>query len=90
MHAIRISRRSNMPFSPKRRCGFMSAAWRFLFDEAIRFADAVKHKRNTVEVFVESLANHDILYVGNLTGFAAEVEKGVRAAVEFIKRVGKE
>ncbi len=61
-----------------------------LFDEAIKFADVMKQKENTVEVFVEPLANHDILYVGNLTGFAAEAEKGVRAAGEFIKKVGRE
>lgn len=61
-----------------------------LYDEGIRFADAMKQKGNAVEVFVEPLANHDILYVGNLTGFAAQAEKGVRAAGEFIKRVGKE
>lgn len=60
-----------------------------LYDEGIRFADAMKQKGNAVEVFVEPLANHDILYVGNLTGFAAQAEKGVRAAGEFIKRVGK-
>lgn len=60
-----------------------------LFDEDIKFAEAMKKKGNTVEVFEEPLANHDALYVGNMTGFQAEAAKGVRAAGEFIKRVGE-
>ena len=61
-----------------------------LYDEGIRFADVMKQKGNAVEVFVEPLASHDVLLVGNLTGFAAQAEKGVRAAGEFIRKVRKQ
>lgn len=33
---------------------------------------------------MEPLANHDILYVGNLTGFAAKSAKAVKLAGEFL------
>lgn len=68
-----------------------------LCDEGIRFATAMreedaegkgKNRKNEVEVYVEPLANHDILLVGNMTGFAAEAKKAVRVAGEFVRRCG--
>ena len=59
-----------------------------LYDEGVRFADVMKKKGNRVEIHVEPLANHDILYVGHLTGFAAEAENAVRLAGEFLSTIG--
>ena len=56
-----------------------------LYDEIIRFDDAMKSKGNKVELHVEPLASHDILLVGHLTGFAAEAEKAVKLAGEFLR-----
>lgn len=56
-----------------------------LYDEGMKFAEAMGKEGNRVEVHVEPLANHDILYVGNLTGFAAESAKVVKLAGEFLK-----
>lgn len=71
-----------------------------LCDEGIRFATVMrdneeenaegkrKKRQNRVEVYVEPLANHDILLVGHKTGFAAEAKKAVRVAGEFVRRCG--
>lgn len=59
-------------------------ALEILYDEGVKFVDAMRKKGNTVEVHVEPLANHDILYVGNLTGFVAEAERSVKLAKEFL------
>lgn len=58
-----------------------------LYEEGIKFADAMKRIGNKVEVYVEPLANHDILYVGNVTGFAAEAERAVKAARGFLSTI---
>ena len=55
-----------------------------LFDEGVRFADAMRAEGNKVEAYVEPYANHDVLYVGFLTGFEKEAEKVVKTAGEFI------
>ena len=56
-----------------------------LYDEGIKFGEVMKKKGNRVQVYVEPLANHDILYVGHLTGFAAEAQRAVKLAGEFLK-----
>lgn len=63
-----------------------------LCDEGIAFATAMQKvqedengNRNEVQVYLEPLANHDILLIGNQTGWAIEAEKAARAAGEFIK-----
>lgn len=58
-----------------------------LHHEGNKVADAMKAKGNHVEVNVEPPANHDIVYVWNLTGFAAE---GETLAREFLSTNGKE
>ena len=55
-----------------------------LYDEGVKFADAMKKKGNKVDVYVEPLANHDILLVGQLSGFAAEAQRAVKLAGEFL------
>ena len=55
-----------------------------LCDEDLRFADAMRAEGNKVEVYVEPYANHDVLYLGFLTGFEKEAEKVAKAAGEFI------
>lgn len=61
-----------------------------------RFAESLKKwaeemkglEGNKVEVYVEALANHDIMYVGKITGFKAEAEEAAKAAKAFAMDTG--
>lgn len=57
-----------------------------LRDEGISFADSMRSAGNRVEVHVEPYANHAILGVGNITGFAVEAEKAMEKAADMILR----
>lgn len=59
------------------------------YDEGVKFAEAMRGEGNEVELHVEPLANHDIVYVGNLTGFEKEAKKAVVGAKRFLERCGK-
>jgi acetyl esterase/lipase len=57
-----------------------------LYDEVMEFADAMKKEGNKVELYVEPVANHDVVLFGNLTGFEAEAARAVQIAGEFLNR----
>lgn len=78
------------PFLTKTPLWIQVGGLEILQDEAIRFAEAMQLQGNKVEVYIEPLANHDILYVGNLTGFAAEAKRAVKLAGEFLSQRVKE
>lgn len=50
----------------------------------------MKLKGNKLEVYIEPPANHNILYGGNLAGFAAEAKRAVKVAEKFLYQRGKE
>ena len=77
------------PFATKTPLYVQVGGLEILRDEGIKFGDVMKSQGNTVKVHVEPLANHDILFVGNLTGFAAEAEKAVKLAGEFLRENSK-
>ena len=58
-----------------------------LYDEGIKFAEVMKEKGNKVKVYVEPLANHDVLLVGNLSGFEAKAEHVAKLAGEVLTTV---
>lgn len=75
------------PFHTKTPLWIQVGGLEILKDEGIRFAEAMQLKEgNKVELYIEPLANHDILYVGNLTGFAAEAKRAVKLAGEFLSQ----
>ena len=54
-------------------------------EDIVTFADELRNvPGNTVGLYVEPLANHDIFCVGNVTGFATEAVQGVKAASQFV------
>ena len=73
------------PFLTKTPLWIHTGGVEVLYDEDIKFADAMKEKGNKVEVYVDPLANHDILIVGHMSGFAAEAQTAVKLAGEFLK-----
>jgi len=55
-------------------------------DTAVRFAGEMKIvEGNVVEIIIEPLANRDIVYVVNVSGFKAETDKAVLLASHFVK-----
>lgn len=75
------------PFHTKTPLWIQVGGLEILLDEGISFAEAMQLKEgNKVELYIEPLANHDILYVGNLTGFAAEAKRAVKLAGEFLSQ----
>lgn len=74
------------PFLTKTPLWIQVGGLEVLYDDCVRFAEAMERKGNKVELYVEPLANHDTLYVGNLTGFVAEAERAVKLAGEFLSR----
>ena len=56
-----------------------------LAKEGLEWAEEMKGEGNQVEVFVEKLANHDIVYLGNITGFEKEAEKAAKAAGQYVR-----
>ena len=78
------------PFVTKTSLWIQVGGLENLHDEDIKFADAMKRQGNKVNVHVEPLANHDIILVGNLTGFAAEAETSVKLAREFLIAIREE
>ncbi|MCJ1261268.1 hypothetical protein MMC22_001132 [Lobaria immixta] len=73
------------PFATKTPLWIQVGGLEVLHDEGIKFRNVMESKGNKVGLHVEPLANHDILFVGNLTGFAAEAEKAVKLAGEFLR-----
>ena len=64
-----------------------------LHDEGVRFAEEMRKVfGNPVEVFTEPYAHHDVLFVGNITGFRDEAERAAKRAGTFVRnlRGGKE
>lgn len=55
-----------------------------LYDSAIEFVENTRVKGNSVDLHVEPYANHDILYLGNSTGFNTEAIKAATAAGKFL------
>lgn len=55
-----------------------------LRDEGIGFAEKMRTAGNKVEIHVEPYANHAILGIGNITGFATEAEKAITRARKWI------
>lgn len=75
------------PFHTKTPLWIQVGGLEILKDEGIGFAEAMQLKEgNKVELYIEPLANHDILYVGNLTGFAEEAKRAVKLAGEFLSQ----
>lgn len=73
------------PFHCKTPIWCHSGGLEILHDECMAFVRNMKSiPGNSIQVHTEPYANHDIVYVGNLTGFAAEAEKAVDLAKEFL------
>lgn len=73
------------PFATKTPLWIQVGELEILRDEGIELGNAMRSKGNKVEVHVEPLTNHDILFVGNLLGFSAEAEKVVKLAGDFLR-----
>ena len=57
-----------------------------LHDEGKAWASEMQQVRgNKVEVFTQPLANHDVIFVGNITGFRQEAETAATRAGKFVK-----
>ena len=76
----------NHPFSTKTRLWICVGGLESLHDDGVRFAENMRKKGNDVEVHVELYANHAILGVGNLTGFAVEAQNAVKLAQKWLSR----
>lgn len=73
------------PFSSRTPIWIHCGGLELFCDDIVTFAEELRNvSGNKVEVYVEPLANHDIFCVGNLTGFATEAARGVKAARRFV------
>ncbi|KAI4087201.1 MAG: hypothetical protein LQ344_006947 [Seirophora lacunosa] len=55
-----------------------------LYDDALEFAENMRGRGNSVVVYVEPFANHDIFYLGGNTGFGEEAAPAAKAASAFL------
>lgn len=75
---------SRHPFQTQAALWLCVGGLEMLRDEGISFAENMRTAGNKVEIHVEPYANHAILGVGNVTGFATEAEKAIKQAGEWI------
>ncbi len=75
---------SRHPFQTEAALWICVGGLEMLRDEGISFAEKMRTEGNEVEIHVEPYANHAILGVGNVTGFATEAEKAIKRAGEWI------
>jgi acetyl esterase/lipase len=58
-----------------------------LCNAGLQLAEELKKKGNTVEVYVQKDAVHDVILMGKVLGFEKEVQKSAQKAGEWIKAV---
>ena len=75
----------NHPFHTKTILWVCAGGLEILCDDAIKFVDNMKAKRNRVVLYIEPYATHSFLSAGNLTGFEREAENAVKHAAEWIR-----
>ncbi|KAI4148063.1 MAG: hypothetical protein LQ341_001675 [Variospora aurantia] len=73
------------PFSSQVPIWIQLGGLEVLYDDAFEFAENMRGQGNSVVVYVEPYANHDIFYLGGNTGFAEEAVKAAKAASAFLK-----
>ena len=82
-----ISPRSH-PFATSIPVWIQFGAQEVLQTEIKEFGEAMqKIQGNKVNLIVEKLANHDVLLVGNLTGFETEADRMGAEAGRFVKEI---
>lgn len=72
------------PFQTEAALWICVGGLEILRDEGISFGEKMRIAGNKVEIHVEPYANHAILGVGNVTGFATEAEEAIKKAGEWI------
>ena len=78
---------SRHPFRTEAALWICVGGLEVLRDEGISFAERMRTAGNQVEIYVEPYANHAILGIGNVTGFAMEAEEAMKRANKWILEV---
>jgi acetyl esterase/lipase len=75
------------PFHTKTPVWILGNGQEILFEQISEFADKMKRiEGNKIGFHSEEIASHDILLVGNVTGFEKEAENAAKAAVEWLNQ----
>ncbi|RDL41645.1 uncharacterized protein BP5553_01624 [Venustampulla echinocandica] len=75
------------PFHTKTPIWVQGSGQEILFEEITEFAEGMKRvDGNNVAFHIEEIANHDILLLGNVTGFEKEAENAAKMAAEWLDR----
>ena len=78
---------SRHPFQTEAALWICVGGLEMLRDEGISFAEKMRTAGNKVEIYVEPYANHAILGIGNITGFATEAEEAMKRASKWVLEV---